>query len=37
MRKKLLTLLLAVPQWEGVHPLLKILPVDWGHVIPTPM
>ncbi|WP_297997239.1 hypothetical protein [uncultured Oscillibacter sp.] len=27
-------LLLAVPQWEGVHPLLKILPVDWEHTIP---
>lgn len=27
-------LLMAVPQWEGVHPLLKILPVDWEHSIP---
>lgn len=27
-------LLMAVPQWEGVHPLLKILPVDWDHSIP---
>lgn len=27
-------LLMAVPQWEGVHPLLKILPVDWSHTIP---
>lgn len=27
-------LLMAVPQWEGVHPLLKILPVDWNHSIP---
>lgn len=28
------TLLMAVPQWEGVHPLLKILPVEWNHSIP---
>lgn len=27
-------LLMAVPQWEGVHPLLKILPVEWDHSIP---
>ena len=27
-------LLMAVPQWEGVHPLLKILPVEWEHTIP---
>ena len=27
-------LLMAVPQWEGVHPLLKILPVEWNHSIP---
>lgn len=27
-------LLMAVPQWEGVHPLLKILPVEWNHTIP---
>lgn len=25
---------MAVPQWEGVHPLLKILPVEWNHSIP---
>ena len=28
------TLLMAVPQWEHVHPLLKILPMDWSHEIP---
>lgn len=27
-------LLMAVPQWDGVHPLLKILPVAWDHAIP---
>lgn len=27
-------LLMAVPQWENVHPLLKIIPVDWKHEIP---
>ena len=27
-------LLMAIPQWEGVHPLLKILPVEWSHSIP---
>ena len=27
-------LLMAVPIWQSVHPLLKILPVEWGHVIP---
>lgn len=27
-------LLMAVPQWEGVHPLLKVLPVDWNYSIP---
>lgn len=27
-------LMMAVPQWAGVHPLLKILPVDWGCTIP---
>lgn len=27
-------LLMAIPQWEGVHPLLKILPVDWDYSIP---
>lgn len=27
-------LLMAVPQWDGVHPLLKILPVAWDHTIP---
>ena len=27
-------LLMAVPQWEHVHPLLKILPVEWKHEIP---
>lgn len=27
-------LMMAVPQWAGVHPLLKILPVDWNCTIP---
>lgn len=27
-------LMMAVPQWAGVHPLLKILPVDWNYTIP---
>ncbi len=27
-------LLMAVPIWETVHPLLKILPVDWDYKIP---
>lgn len=27
-------LLMAVPQWENVHPLLKVIPVDWKHEIP---
>ena len=27
-------LLMAVPQWDGVHPLLKIRPVEWDHSIP---
>lgn len=27
-------LLMAVPQWAHVHPLLKIIPVDWKHEIP---
>lgn len=27
-------LLMAVPQWSNVHPLLKIIPVDWKHEIP---
>ncbi len=27
-------LLMAVPQWDQVHPLLKILPVEWEHQIP---
>ena len=27
-------LLMAVPIWENVHPLLKILPVDWDYSIP---
>ncbi len=26
--------LMAVPKWQYVHPLLKILPVDWGYTIP---
>lgn len=27
-------ILLAVKAWEGVHPLLKIIPVEWEHTIP---
>lgn len=27
-------LLMAVPQWDHIHPLLKILPVEWTHEIP---
>lgn len=27
-------LLMAIGMWEGVHPLLKILPVDWDYKIP---
>ncbi len=27
-------LLMAVPQWQNVHPLLKIIPVDWKYEIP---
>lgn len=27
-------LLLAVPNWGHVHPLLKVIPVDWEHFIP---
>lgn len=26
--------LLAVKAWETVHPLLKVIPVEWGHAIP---
>ena len=26
--------LMAVENWKYVHPLLKILPVDWGYTIP---
>lgn len=26
--------LLAIPGWANVHPLLKVLPVDWDHSIP---
>ena len=25
---------MAVAKWQYVHPLLKILPVDWGYTIP---
>lgn len=28
------TLLLAVNQWEAIHPLIKIIPVKWDFVIP---
>lgn len=27
-------ILMAVPKWQYVHPLLKILPVDWEYTIP---
>lgn len=27
-------LLLAIPGWANVHPLLKLLPVDWNYSIP---
>ena len=27
-------LMMAVPQWANVHPLLKIIPVEWSHEIP---
>lgn len=27
-------ILMAVDGWENVHPLLKILPVDWGYTVP---
>ena len=26
--------LMAVPEWQYVHPLLRILPVDWKYTIP---
>lgn len=26
--------LLVVKAWEGVHPLLKVIPVEWNHAIP---
>lgn len=26
--------LLAIPGWANVHPLLKVIPVDWEHSIP---
>lgn len=26
--------LLAIPGWANVHPLLKVIPVDWNHSIP---
>ena len=26
--------LLAIPSWANVHPLLKVIPVDWDHSIP---
>ena len=28
------TLLMAVPQWENVHPMLKMIPVEWNYEIP---
>lgn len=27
-------LLMAIPQWQQVHPMLKILPVNWNHEVP---
>lgn len=27
-------LMMALPQWAHIHPLLKIIPVDWSHAIP---
>lgn len=27
-------LLMAIPQWAHIHPLLKIIPVEWNHSIP---
>ena len=29
-----IVLLMAVPQWAHIHPLLKIVPVDWNYEIP---
>ena len=26
--------LLAIPSWANVHPLLKVIPVEWDHSIP---
>ena len=26
--------LMAVPVWDNVHPLLKVIPVDWSYSIP---
>lgn len=26
--------LLAIPGWTSVHPLLKVIPVEWEHSIP---
>ena len=26
--------LLAIPGWANVHPLLKVIPVEWNHCIP---
>ncbi len=26
--------LLAIPGWASVHPLLKVIPVEWDHSIP---
>ena len=26
--------LLAIPRWASVHPLLKVIPVEWEHSIP---
>ena len=27
-------ILMAIPKWQYVHPLLKILPVDWAYTVP---
>lgn len=27
-------ILMAIQEWEGIHPLIKVLPVEWDHAIP---
>ncbi len=31
---KNIDVLLAIPGWANVHPLLKVIPVEWEHSIP---